>query len=209
MRRAVEQDPLSVLWRGILMGHLVCAGKYEEALQEGLKALEIADDEMHPHLALAEAYLALGKVDEAVAAAERAHRNLPQQSMGTGFLRHCWSGLEKRIGAEALLREMGDSPTPIWGRAWYHLLCSELDAAALWYEKMIDAREMFAAGVCQFSLHRRTAAQPALGQAGADDEPAGWSPGLATGAAICSSFKRKVAVDMSPMRLWRSFSRHR
>ena len=27
MRRAVEQDPLSVLWRGILMGHLVCARK--------------------------------------------------------------------------------------------------------------------------------------------------------------------------------------
>ena len=27
MRRAVEQDPLSVLWRGILMGHLVCAGE--------------------------------------------------------------------------------------------------------------------------------------------------------------------------------------
>ena len=34
MRRAVEKDPLSVNWRGILMGHLVCAGKYEEALQE-------------------------------------------------------------------------------------------------------------------------------------------------------------------------------
>ena len=29
MRRAVEQDPLSVLWRGVLMGHLVCAGRYE------------------------------------------------------------------------------------------------------------------------------------------------------------------------------------
>ena len=40
---------------------------------------------------------------------------------------------------------MGDSPTPIWGRAWYHLLCSEVDAAAGWYEKMIEARDMFAA----------------------------------------------------------------
>ena len=39
---------------------------------------------------------------------------------------------------------MGDSPTPIWGRAWYHLLCSEIDAAADWYEKMIEARELFA-----------------------------------------------------------------
>ena len=43
-----------------------------------------------------------------------------------------------------LIREMGDSPTPIWGRAWYHLLCGEVDAVAYWYEKMIDARDMFA-----------------------------------------------------------------
>jgi hypothetical protein len=39
---------------------------------------------------------------------------------------------------------MGDTPTPLWGRAWYHLLCAEVDAAAYWYEKMIDARDMFA-----------------------------------------------------------------
>ena len=84
MRRAVEQDPLSVQWRGVLMGHLVCAGRYEEALQEGLKALDIAENEIHPHLAFGEAYLALGEVAEAVASAERAHRNLPQQSMATG-----------------------------------------------------------------------------------------------------------------------------
>jgi hypothetical protein len=30
------------------------------------------------------------------------------------------------------------------GRAWYHLLCSEIDVAAVWYEKMIEAREIFA-----------------------------------------------------------------
>ena len=46
--------------------------------------------------------------------------------------------------AEALVREKGDTPTPIWRRAWYHLLCSEIDAAAWWYEKMIEAREIFA-----------------------------------------------------------------
>jgi hypothetical protein len=52
--------------------------------------------------------------------------------------------LGEKDRADALLREMGDSPTPIWGRAWYHLLCSEVDAAADWYEKMIEARELFA-----------------------------------------------------------------
>ena len=144
MRRAVEKDPLSVNWRGILMGHLVCAGKYEEALTEGLRALDIADNEIHPHLALGEAYLALQRVPEAVAYAERAHRNLPQQSMGTGFLAASLRRLGETDRAEALVRELDNAPTPIWGRAWYHLLCSEVDVAAVWYEKMIEAREMFA-----------------------------------------------------------------
>jgi hypothetical protein len=64
--------------------------------------------------------------------------------MATGFLAASLVRLGEKDRADALLREMGDSPTPIWGRAWYHLLCSELDAAADWYEKMIDARELFA-----------------------------------------------------------------
>jgi len=144
MRRVVEKDPLTVLWRGILMGHLVCGRRYEEALEEGQKALDIAQNEIHPHLALAEAYLALGRMSEAVASAERAHRNLPQQSMGTGFLAAALIRVGEKARADALLRKMGDSPTPIWGRTWYHLLCAEVDEAAQWYEKMIAAREIFA-----------------------------------------------------------------
>ena len=113
---AVERDPLSVLWRGILMGHMVCAGRLEEALQEGQKALEISDAEMHPHLALGRAYLALGKIGEAAAAAERAHRNLPQRSMGAGLFAAVLFRAGEKDRAAALLREIGDSPTPISGR---------------------------------------------------------------------------------------------
>ena len=144
MRRAVEKDPLSVIWRGVLMAQLVLAGQYEEALQEGFKALDISENEIHPHLAFAEAYLALGRIDEAVASAERGHHNLPQQSMAIGILAACLVRRGDKDRAAALIRDMGDSPTPLWGRAWYHLLCSEIDAAAYWYEKMIAARDMFA-----------------------------------------------------------------
>jgi tetratricopeptide (TPR) repeat protein len=126
------------------MGHLVVAGRYDEALEEGRKALDIAQGEIHPHLAMAEAYLALGRINEAAAAAEVAHRNLPQHSMGTGFMAATLIRLGDKERANALLTEMGDSPIPLWGRAWYHLLCSEIPEAARWYEKMIDARELFA-----------------------------------------------------------------
>src|SRR5262249_47682451 len=107
MRRAGEKDPLSVIWGGTLVGHLVCAGKYEQALEEGRKALDIAQNEIHPHLAMAEAYLAMGNLTEAVASAERAHCNLPQQSMGTGFLAATLMRRGEKDRAHALLREMG------------------------------------------------------------------------------------------------------
>src|SRR6185436_9372694 len=101
MRRAVEKDPLTVIWRGVLMANLVLAGRYEDALREGLSALDISDREIHPHLALAEAYWGLGDVGKAAAAAERAHRNLPAQSMPAGFLAACLARLGQRDRAEA------------------------------------------------------------------------------------------------------------
>ena len=54
----------------------------------------------------------------------------------------CASGDTDR--AAALIRQQGDSPTPLYGRALYHLYCSEIDAAAEWWAKMIEQRELFA-----------------------------------------------------------------
>jgi hypothetical protein len=59
-------------------------------------------------------------------------------------LRLCWSGLAKETGRRLCLRKWVLRRLLIWGRVWYHLLCSEIDAAAVWYEKMIEAREIFA-----------------------------------------------------------------
>jgi tetratricopeptide (TPR) repeat protein len=122
----------------------VCAGRYEEALDEGHKGLTIAQNEIHPLLGMAEAYLALGRVDDALAAAERGYRNITQHSMGAGFYAATLVRVGEKDRAAALIREMGDTPTPIWGRAWYHLLCSEVEEAAHWYREMIKARELFA-----------------------------------------------------------------
>jgi hypothetical protein len=37
---------------------------------------------------------------------------------------------------------MGDAPLPVWGRVLYHLLCSEIDAAADWFETMLRWRKL-------------------------------------------------------------------
>jgi hypothetical protein len=115
---------------------LVCAGRYEEALHEGLEALDIAQNEVHPHLAMAEAYLAQGASPKPW---------LPQRgrvvtSRSNPWLRGCWQ-------------------LP-WGRAWYHLLCSEVDAAAGWYEKMIDARDLFAVAYANSLYTKELRASP-------------------------------------------------
>ena len=144
MRQAVQKEPHTVLWRGVLMAHLVCGGWHEEALREGERALAVSSNEIHPHLAIAEANLALGRIEAALSAAEAAYRNLPQQSMGSGFLAAILARVGQTHRAAALVNGMGESPSPIWGRAWYHLLCSEVDQAAHWYEKMIETREIFA-----------------------------------------------------------------
>ena len=49
-----------------------------------------------------------------------------------------------RPRADVLLGEMGADPNPVWGRVWYHLNLGELDAAADWFETMIDRRDPFA-----------------------------------------------------------------
>ena len=50
----------------------------------------------------------------------------------------------KETAPRELIAKHGDSPTPVWGRVWYHLLCSEIDEAARWDQVMIQQREPFA-----------------------------------------------------------------
>jgi len=74
--------------------------------------------------------------------------------------------LGEKTRAEGLIREMGESPRPILGRVLYHVLCSETEPAADWYERaIIDQRDPFAlvfAIVSLFSTFRQTSHSPKL-----------------------------------------------
>jgi tetratricopeptide (TPR) repeat protein len=96
------------------------------------------------HYNLAEIYLTTGKLDDAVVAGERAYQLAPWNSMATGMLAAALVRVEARDRAEALIEQMGERPIPMWGRVAYHLLCSEIDTAADWYEKGIEERDPFA-----------------------------------------------------------------
>src|SRR6202043_2590919 len=91
-----------------------------------------------------QAHAYTGRFADAVVEAKIAHRAIPSNSMPIGVLAGALARVDEKPRAEALIAEMGDSPLPIRGRVEYHLLCQELDAAADWYERMIDARDPFA-----------------------------------------------------------------
>jgi len=135
MQRAVEQDPLHGSWRGIFSHHLVEIGKLQEATREIQKVLELEENHWIANHTLSYIYLIEGRFDEALRMAERAHQANPRHSMPTGLLAAALVGIGETDRARELFRQMGDSPTPIWGRVEYHLFCSEIEEAAAWYKR--------------------------------------------------------------------------
>jgi tetratricopeptide (TPR) repeat protein len=93
---------------------------------------------------LGEAYWASGKWNEGMAAFERAHQLAPWNAFVVGWLAAALWQRGEKARAEQLIKETGDSPLPLWGRVVYHLLTLDLDAAAGWYERMIEHRDPFA-----------------------------------------------------------------
>jgi serine/threonine-protein kinase len=144
MKLAVEPDPLNVPWRAVLGSHLVHAHMYDEALEELQKALDMDPRNLVALHVLTEAYMATGPVDQAVAAAEQAHAVAPWH----GNIVATFAGLLAQVGqaarGEELMRQLGDTDTNPFARVFYHVLRSEIDAAADWYENAIEQRELFA-----------------------------------------------------------------
>jgi len=144
MARAVEQDPLNPTWRAVWSAHLLNAGQPQRAIEEASTAVEIDENYFIPHFILGEAYLASGRLDDAIASFEVAHRLMPWNAQASGLLATALMRRGDTGRAATLVQEMGEAPRPVWGRVLFHLLCSELDAAADWYERMIEARDPFA-----------------------------------------------------------------
>jgi hypothetical protein len=104
--------------------------------------------------------MAMGRFAEAAAAAEKGRLASPRNAYSAGVLAAALVRLGEKDRADALIREMGHSPTPIWGRAIYHLICSELELAASWYQKMIEARDIFAVIYAHSPYTRELRASP-------------------------------------------------
>jgi tetratricopeptide (TPR) repeat protein len=144
MDLAVEQDPLNVHWRAVRSSHLVHVGDTERAIEEALKTLELDENYWVTHFILAEAYLALEKSDQAIASSERAYHLAPWQTSNLGLLAGLLVQAGEQARASELVQQLEATPQAAFGWVLYHLVCSDMDAAADWYAKAIEQRELFA-----------------------------------------------------------------
>jgi tetratricopeptide (TPR) repeat protein len=143
MARAAEQDPLNPTWHAIWALHLQRL-RPEEAIEIARRSVDIDATYFLSHHSVGETAWKTGRRDEAIAALERAHALAPWFAITNGWLAAAYRLAGRNDRADELLATMGPTARPFWGRAIYHLLLSELDAAADWYQRMIDERDPFA-----------------------------------------------------------------
>jgi len=103
MKRAVELDPLSPTSQTDLGKMLYSAGQRDQAMEQYRKALDLNPNYHNAYKHLANYYLAEGKYEEAIAAAEKMRANARD---GRSFLGYTYAVAGKRAEAEKILHEL-------------------------------------------------------------------------------------------------------
>jgi eukaryotic-like serine/threonine-protein kinase len=144
MKLAVEQDPLNASFRAILASHLVHASRYDEALDEVEKALDMEPDNFAARFILVEAYQAKGLFERALTAAEQAYAVAPWNGNIVGIFGGLLAQAGQAARGDEIMEALGEARTNPFARVFFHVLRSEIDLAADWYERAIEQRELFA-----------------------------------------------------------------
>jgi TolB-like protein/Tfp pilus assembly protein PilF/predicted Ser/Thr protein kinase len=139
IEKSLELDPLSALWRSVLSLLLVTVGRHNQAIAEARKALEINESYWLAYHVISLSLLSQGLLTEARRAAEKAWQLAPWHPSVGGLLTGIIAQQGERQQAEELLGQM--KTIPPMGRVFYHLLCSEVDAALDWLEKGLEQHD--------------------------------------------------------------------
>jgi eukaryotic-like serine/threonine-protein kinase len=157
-KKSIAQDPLNSRWRARQAFTFLCADRYELAIPEARKALDLDDRSFWPHYVIAHSYRLQGKLAEALGPAEEAVRIAPWQQGASGLLAGLLSQTGEKERADELLASVGRM-TP-GGMIMYHLVRSEIDAAIDWYQRDIKLRQPFAALLASAGFFKPLRASP-------------------------------------------------
>jgi serine/threonine-protein kinase len=142
MARALQEDPLNLLYRSILARGLRQAGRLPEAEAELRKVLEI-DETFPPALGTLGAVCAQqGRFQEALTLTERACAITPWENSIKGQLAALLVRSGDKSRADALIQTLGsgDASGTSAGLAVYYAMCGDLDRAAEWAGRAIEQR---------------------------------------------------------------------
>jgi len=146
IERAVEQDPLNVLFRTHWAVCLIAAGRKTEGRAELRQVLELDENFLPALITIGASHALRGELAEALASAEKAYATAPQAPSVMGLLAGVLALSGDAGRAEAFLEKLRP------GRAYgspralgtFHILCGEVEKAADWAEKVIDQRDPLA-----------------------------------------------------------------
>jgi eukaryotic-like serine/threonine-protein kinase len=143
MAKAIAQDPLNAVLRGVRAGIFFWAGMYERSIIEAREAMELGERSHLPLITMANCYFYQSRFEEARQAAEEAFRLAPWDPVPVGFLARLLMDAGEKDRAKELLVNLSKMFPA--GMVTYHLCGSEIDAALDWYEKAIEQHQPFAA----------------------------------------------------------------
>jgi serine/threonine-protein kinase len=147
LERALRLDPLNGLFRAILANAWMWQRQHERALAEATKLVDLDTPFYGAYSVIAQSYVCLGRIRDAVKAAEKAYRAAPWHPRMIGWYAAALKLDGETRRAEELLREMRRAENPLgvpMGMIVYHLLAGEPHDVLEWYERAVEEREPLA-----------------------------------------------------------------
>jgi TolB-like protein len=141
--RGLKDDPLNFTGRFHYAAALLAAGSKEAGETELQELRELHPNLYQPWYLLGLSQALRGLHAEALATAENAYSLAPWNTGTTGLFAGTLTRAEERSRAEELLQRLlpGDQYGTPMGLLLVHLVCSELDRAADWAEKVLEQRD--------------------------------------------------------------------
>jgi serine/threonine-protein kinase len=152
LERALQLDPLNGLFRAILANAWMWRRQHDRALAEATKLIELNVPFYGAYSVIAQSYICLGRIRDAVEAAEKAYRAAPWHPRIVGWYAAALKLDGQTRLAEDLLRKMRRADNPLgvpMGMIVYHLLAGEPDDVLDWYERAVEDREPLAIAYTQ------------------------------------------------------------
>jgi len=142
--RALQADPLNLVFRLAWGSRLTAAGRLEDASTEYRRVLELDENSYAACALLAQTHALRGMYALALPLAEKAYLLAPRHTLVIGILAAVLRRTGDRSRAEHLLQPLRNAPETYGaprGLMFFHLTCEEVDQAADWAEKSVEQRD--------------------------------------------------------------------